>query len=48
MDVQRPVGADDVEAGASGDKKVWTPPRLTVHGTLPAVTLAATGPIQKP
>jgi hypothetical protein len=48
MDVKVPVGSDDAVTGANPGKKAWTAPRLTVHGTLPAVTLAQTGPVQKP
>ena len=32
---------DSGAARATLVKKVWTTPRLTVHGTLPAVTFAA-------
>jgi hypothetical protein len=45
MDGTIPVS--EVVAGSSPNKKAWSPPRLTVHGALPAMTLAATGPAPK-
>jgi hypothetical protein len=42
MDAKVPVS--EVVAGSRPSKKAWSPPRLTVHGALPAMTLAATGP----
>lgn len=42
MDETPTIGPDsNIPDGASQVKKAWTPPRLTVHGTLPAMTFAA-------
>ncbi len=41
------VPGSEAVAGSSSGKKAWSPPRLTVHGALPAMTLAATGLVPK-
>ena len=41
MDLKVPIGGHSTSVEASSGKKAWTAPRLTLHGTLPALTLGA-------
>lgn len=43
MDLKVPIGGHSTSVEASSGKKAWTAPRLTLHGTLPALTFAASG-----